>query len=150
MANGKPSFLHKVFYFLALLIGADAGFILGKKFDGVLLGVLLAIVGAIVLSTLIGYIAINVFGYKPSPIPKAKLNKFSNIGRKIKQYFWQKFSYLIVMTMLGKGGYLLGVIYTNIVFIAVLLAMIGTIIGVLLVNFIGVKLFKLKKEEEHR
>ena len=35
MAQAKPSFLHKVFYILAILIGADVGFILGKKFDGV-------------------------------------------------------------------------------------------------------------------
>ena len=65
MAQAKPSFLHKVFYILAILIGADLGWRIGINLDSTLLSIIFAIIGAVVISSLVGFIAMKIFNYKP-------------------------------------------------------------------------------------
>ncbi len=63
-SSRNPSRLHKFFYVLSIAQGAIFGYKLGIDF-GVLIGLLFAIVGAVALSTLVGFVAIKMFGYKP-------------------------------------------------------------------------------------
>lgn len=65
MAEGKPSLIHKIFYIMGLIFGADLGYRIGMNCDSILLSVVLAILGALIVSTFVGFIAIKVFGYKP-------------------------------------------------------------------------------------
>ena len=61
--NSRPSRLHQISYVVAFIFGADFGYTFGREY-GLILAVILAIVGAVLTSTLVGIVAVKVFGYK--------------------------------------------------------------------------------------
>jgi hypothetical protein len=65
MAEDKPSLIHKIFYISGLIFGADLGYRIGMNYGSFLLSIIFAVIGAIAVSTFVGFIAIKVFGYKP-------------------------------------------------------------------------------------
>lgn len=60
--------------------------------------------------------------------------------------FWKKFFYLIAIVWLSKAGYILGFTCSGIL-LGTLLAIIGGVLGILLVNLISVKIFKYKSSD---
>jgi len=66
----KMGVIHQAMYLVGIIIGAKYGWLLGHDHGGVFLGVVLAIVGAVVCSTLVGIIAI-LLGFKPGS-PKGR------------------------------------------------------------------------------
>jgi uncharacterized membrane protein YeaQ/YmgE (transglycosylase-associated protein family) len=63
--EARPGKLHQIAYLTALLLGGWLGYRLGNEFSGFVLGIVGAVLGALVCSTLVGFIAMKVFGYKP-------------------------------------------------------------------------------------
>ncbi len=65
MAEGKPTLIHKIFYVMGLIFGANLGYRIGMNYENLLLSIIFAVIGAVAVSTFVGFIAIKVFGYKP-------------------------------------------------------------------------------------
>ena len=63
--QGKPSSLHQISYIAALIFGGVAGYRIGNEFGGIVLGIIGAAILAVLCSTIVGAIAIKLFGYKP-------------------------------------------------------------------------------------
>lgn len=61
----KPSISHQIFYILGLIFGANLGYRIGLNIDGLLLGLFFGVIGAILTSSLVGWVAIKFHGYKP-------------------------------------------------------------------------------------
>lgn len=62
--DGKPSILHRTAYLFAVVIGVRYGWVFGQEMGGTIVGLVLAIVGAVACSTLVGVVA-GLFGYRP-------------------------------------------------------------------------------------
>ena len=65
MSTNKPGIFHQTMYVVGLVLGGVFGYRFGNQMSGALLGVVFAIIGAITCSSLVGYVAVKIFGYKP-------------------------------------------------------------------------------------
>ena len=61
--HGKAGIVHIAAYLLAVILGGKYGWLFGSEY-GVIVGVISAIVSAVVCTTIVGAIAIKLFGYK--------------------------------------------------------------------------------------
>lgn len=64
MAEGKPSTFHLAFYLVAILLGGRYGWVIGNNLWGIEWGIIFAVIGSALCSTLVGVIAVNIFGFK--------------------------------------------------------------------------------------
>lgn len=63
--KSNPSLFHQTAYFIALIYGGYLGYQIGGEYGGVILAIFLALIGAVGASTLVGFIAVKIFGYEP-------------------------------------------------------------------------------------
>ena len=55
--SNRPGAFHQAAYLVALIFGGVSGWRIGSEMSGAILGIVLAIVGAIVLSSFVGLVA---------------------------------------------------------------------------------------------